>query len=198
MKQDLTQVVTVEELDAEWTKNELVYYWYLRHHYQIVEQYLVGTVLDIGCGPGYLAARVKPNEGMYTGVDISPKAIEIARKLFPSAAFHIHDAEHDALPFPDRSFDTIVASEVFEHLQTHELLLSEIRRCARTSIVITVPISMGGVGHIWPAWSYQDCVDKFGCLGGFIEIRRIFERPGVINLMHIRAHAGPTNGVLLR
>ena len=198
MKQDLTQVATVEELDAEWTKNELVYYWYLRHHYQAVEQYLVGSVLDIGCGPGYLAARVKPNEGMYTGVDISPKAIEIARKLFPGAAFYVHDVEHTPLPFADRSFDTIVASEMLEHLQTHELLLSEIRRCARTYIVITTPISMGGVGHIWAQWTYQDCVEKFGGLGSFIEIRRFFEPPGTFNLCYIRAGAPPTKEQLLR
>ena len=198
MRQDLTQVTGVADLNAEWARNESIYYWHLRHHYQVVEQYLSGTVLDLGCGPGYLAARVKPNEGWYTGVDISPTAITLGKRLFPGAHFLVHDIEHDALPFTDRSFDTIVASEVFEHLQTHKLLLSEIRRVARTSIVITTPISMGGVGHVWPEWSYQDCIDKFGCLGGFMEIRRFFERPGVFNLMHIRAHAGPTKGALLR
>ena len=198
MNPDLSQVKTVEELDAEWMRNESIYYWHLRHHYQAVEQYLAGSVLDIGCGPGYLAARVKPNEGWYTGVDISPTAISLGKRLFPGAHFRVHDVEHDMLPFKDRSFDTIVASETFEHLQTHELLLSEIRRCARTSIVITVPISMGGVGHVWPQWTYQDCIDKFGCLGGFIEIRRFFEAPGKFNLMHIRARAGPTKGSLLK
>ena len=198
MRQDLSQVVTVEELDAEWTRNETVYYWATRNHSQVVEQYLLGSVLDLGCGPGYLAARVKPNVEWYTGVDISPKAIALGQKLFPGAHFHIHDIEHDALPFKDRSFDTIVASEVFEHLQTHKLLLSEIRRVARTSIIITVPMSMGGVGHIWPQWSYQDIIDKFGVLGGFVEIRRCFEGAGKFNLCYIRARGEPTKESLLR
>ncbi len=198
MKQDLTQIKTTEELDEEWTRNEMVYYWATRRHSQMVEQYLLGSVLDIGCGPGYLAARVKPNEGWYTGVDISPKAIALGKRLFPGANFHTHDVEHDALPFKDRSYDTIVASELFEHLQTHKLLLSEIRRVARTYIVITTPISMGGVGHVWPQWTYQDCIDKFGCLGGFIEIRRYFDPPHKFNLVYIRARANPTKGGLLK
>ncbi len=198
MEPDLTQVKTVAELDAEWLRNEAVYYWATRQHSQAVEQYLSGSVLDIGCGPGYLAARVKPNEGWYTGVDISPTAISLGKRLFPGAHFHVLDVEHDTLPFTDRSFDTVAASEVFEHLQTHKLLLSEIRRVARTYIVITVPISMGGVGHVWPQWTYQDCIDKFGCLGAFMEIRRLFEPPGKFTLCHIRARAVPTKGSLLR
>ena len=198
MEADLTQVATVAELNAEWIRNEAIYYWHLRHHYQVVEKYLLGTILDLGCGPGYLAARVKPNEGWYTGVDISPTAIALGKRLFPGAHLSVHDIEHDTLPFADRSFDTVVASEVFEHLQKHELLLSEIRRCARTCIVITTPISMGGVGHIWPQWSYQDCIDKFGCLGSFIEISRFFEPPGRFNLCHIRAGTVATKAALLR
>ncbi len=198
MKQDLTQIKTVQQLDEEWARNEIVYYWATRQHSQAVEQYLLGTVLDLGCGPGYLAARVKPNIDWYTGLDISPKAISLGKKLFPGAAFHVHDVERVSLPFQDRSFDTVVASELFEHLQTHKLLLGEIRRVARTYIVITVPISMGGVGHVWPVWSYQDCIDKFGCLGGFIEIRRHFEPPHKFNLVLIRARAKPTKGGLLK
>ncbi len=198
MKADLTQVRTVTELDIEWARNELVYYWATRQHSQAVEQYLLGTVLDLGCGPGYLAARVKPNVGWYTGLDISPAAIAMGKRLFPGAALDVYDVEHNTLPFQDRSFDTVVASELFEHLQTHELLLSEIRRCARTYVVITVPISMGGVGHIWPQWTYQDCIDKFGCLGSFIEIRRYFDPPHKFTLCYIRARGTATKESLLR
>jgi len=198
MRQDLTQVATVTELNAEWARNESVYYWATRHHSQIVEKYLFGTVLDLGCGPGYLAARVKPNVGWYTGVDISPTAISLGKRLFPGAHLSVHDIEHDALPFLDRSYDTIVASEVFEHLQTHTLLLSEIRRLARTSIIITVPISMGGVGHVWPQWSYQNCIDKFSCLGSIVEFRRIFEPPHKFNLLRIVPRGVPTKEQLLK
>ncbi len=198
MRQDLDQVTAVEQLDAEWATNEAVYYWRLRDHYKVVEQYLHGSVLDIGCGPGYLAARTFPNEAWYTGIDISPKAIEIAKKLFPGAEFLVHDAEHYPLPFKDGSFDTIVASELFEHLQKHELLLSEIRRVARTYIVVTVPVSMGGVGHVWPVWTYQDVVDKFGCLGTFLEMRRFYGDSHKFTLAWLHARGTPTKEALLR
>lgn len=194
MRPDLTQHMTAEWEDAKWEREHTFYYQQLRQHYMIVEQYLYGSVLDIGCGPGYLGMAAP---GEYTGIDISPKAIELARES-SCGKFLVHDAEYSPLPFPDQGFDTVVASELLEHLLNHGLLLEEMRRVARAYIVITVPISMGGCGHVWPQWTYRDVIAKFGCLGSFIEIRRFFDPPHKFNLCYIRARGEPTKESLLR
>jgi cyclopropane fatty-acyl-phospholipid synthase-like methyltransferase len=49
-------------------------------------------VLDIGCGSGIPVARFLVNHGFeVTGIDVSPKQIELARTNVPEARFEIRD-----------------------------------------------------------------------------------------------------------
>lgn len=57
------------------------------------------SLLDIGCGYG----RFAPMFENYTGVDISPDLIEIAKSTYPSKKFVIADLR--SLPFKDKEFD---------------------------------------------------------------------------------------------
>lgn len=51
-------------------------------------------LLDVACGPGDLSSRALLAGAEYTGVDVSPKLIEIARQRFgPPARFEVADAE---------------------------------------------------------------------------------------------------------
>ena len=173
MRRDESQIG--QDWQKDWPTVFDRYYWCTRRHYQIVEQYLHGKVLDVGCGPGYLAARVFPNEGHYTGVDVSEAALAHGRMLFPGAQFHRVDITRERLPFADDTFDTVVASEIVEHLDSFQNLLKEIRRVSREYMVVTVPTSMGGCGHVWPVWTCEDVHKQFACLGKFIEVRHCIE-----------------------
>ena len=178
MQVDLSQLKPNmgESWDEEWRRILPVYYWHVHAHYVTVEQYLHGTVLDAGCGPGFLAARTFPNIGYYTGMDISAKALETARVLFPGATFIQHDCANQPWPFPDRQFGTVVCSEIIEHLESYELVLTEARRVSKQYLVFSVPISMGGVGHVRPTWTYQDVVDVFTpACSRILEIREMRE-----------------------
>jgi len=69
------------------------------------------SVLDIGCGFGELARFLnKRYHGVdYTGVDIVPEFIDIARKKYPNNNFIVRDILTD--PMPDK-YDIVVASGV--------------------------------------------------------------------------------------
>jgi len=177
MKKDETQILPDAKAgwDKDWKRVGAEYYWRLRGHYHVVETYLHGAVLDIGCGPGFLAGKVFPNEGWYTGVDISEEGIAQAKGLFPGAHFSALDVTKQSLPFPDRSFDTVVLSEIIEHLEDSTKVLAEAKRVCREYLVITLPISMGGVGHVWPTWAYADVVAKCAGLGTILELRECRE-----------------------
>lgn len=73
----------------------------------------------------------------YVGVDITPKNIANARRRFPQVDFEVADARH--LPFADRSFDYVIASDLFEHLSIDgmEAALGEAMRLARHGLALT-------------------------------------------------------------
>jgi len=187
MRMDKNQYKSPPQLDSAWNDIHCRYYWHTHAHYRAVEQYLWMHVLDIGCGPGFLAARCYPNIGWYTGVDISPVAIEQAKALFPGAHFSVWDAEHKLLPFLPNTFETVVCSETLEHMLDHSLVLRDMQRVTNTYMVITVPMDMEGLGHCYPRWEYDDLVSRFGPMGKILEIRGFFEEN--FWLVHIRKQA---------
>lgn len=87
-----------------------------------------GRVLDVGCGAGSFTAKLsreKPELEVY-GIDISKKAIGIAKKDFPNIHFLVADAYQ--LPFPDNFFDVVVMKCVLEHLDNPSKALAEVRK----------------------------------------------------------------------
>ena len=53
-----------------------------------------GTILDVGCGEGQLSDFLRPEDRvLYTGIDISDKAVEFAKTRRPLATFRQSAAE---------------------------------------------------------------------------------------------------------
>jgi ubiquinone/menaquinone biosynthesis C-methylase UbiE len=99
------------------------------------------TVLDAGCGEGFVARRIidaVPGITL-TGCDVSGAALEIAASANPEARFVAGSVVE--LPFPDRSFDVVGCFEVLEHLPDDlpRRALSELARVARQAVVLSVP-----------------------------------------------------------
>ncbi len=92
------------------------------------------SLLDVGCGMGVLLDAARQMGYETTGVDDD----EVAMSLMESP--HVTASIAD-LPFADRSFDTVVVSEVWEHLPVgvFEPGRSEVARVARDHIVLTTP-----------------------------------------------------------
>lgn len=82
--------------------------------------------LDCGCGTG-IYSNFFPSQS-YIGIDISPIYIERAQACFPEHRFRAMDATQ--LEFPDNSFDAVIVSGVFHHLDsaTTHRVLKEISR----------------------------------------------------------------------
>jgi SAM-dependent methyltransferase len=71
-------------------------------------------ILDIGCGTGWLSS-ILGRFGPTTGLDLSPVAIDRARRLYPDVEFIAGDLLSASLP-PD-AFDVVVAVQVIEHIE---------------------------------------------------------------------------------
>lgn len=145
---------------------------------QRVAAYVVGSVLDLGCGYGELAQFVK---GKYLGIDFSPFVVEKAKEMRPGVQFLVGDI----LDLPDvGQFDTVAMLEVVEHLDDPPHVVDLVRPLARRRIVISVPKrSYSGSDphcHVWPTWTAQDVTDLLGCGSVCHDFRRW--RIGVLNI----------------
>ena len=81
------------------------------------------SVLDIGCGPGYVSAATADRGAKPVGLDFSSQMVGIAQRAFPAIEFHEGDAQN--LPFSDGTFDRVVANFALLHLADPERACAE-------------------------------------------------------------------------
>ena len=103
---------------------------------------LIGeVVLDIGCGRGELIQKCNENGCRAVGIDYSPVAAKLSKKIGNQAT--IIQASATALPFRHEVFDKILMLDIVEHLSMDDLLqsLCEARRVLKNSghIIIHTP-----------------------------------------------------------
>ena len=100
------------------------------------------TCLDIGCGGGILAERLSRLGGKVTGIDLSQKAINVAKYHSFKSGLKIKyecSSVSNYLTKKTNKFDLIIASEVIEHVINRRLFLSEMSKLGNlgTLVVIT-------------------------------------------------------------
>lgn len=99
----------------------------------------VHSILDVGCGPGYMMQylkNVKPDL-RFTGIDNREDVIIEAKKNNPLCSFRKADIQK--LPFESSSFDLVMCIEVLEHLKDYQKAINEIKRVSDKYCLISVP-----------------------------------------------------------
>jgi ubiquinone/menaquinone biosynthesis C-methylase UbiE len=107
---------------------------------RLAELMLPGSVLDVGCGTGYLlgalAGRADAAPREFTGVDFQIEP-GIAERM-PGIRFR--EADIEKLPFADGAFDTVICTHVLEHVLDIEAAIGELRRVTRRRLLVIVPL----------------------------------------------------------
>ncbi|MDD5194873.1 MAG: class I SAM-dependent methyltransferase [Candidatus Omnitrophica bacterium] len=107
-------------------------------------------VLDIGCGMGILMKRLKEEKNCRVfGVDISRQAIDFVIKNNMAGVI----AKVPPIPYPSKTFDVVVATELLEHLKNPHRAIQEILRVLKNNgtYIISVPENAG------PAVNKEHC-----------------------------------------
>ena len=97
-------------------------------------------ILDAGCGEGHLLEKI--SERGYNnlfGVDVTDVALESAAKRVPKAELSLQDISK--FSFEDKSFDIVVCTEVIEHVENYNEVLTELKRILKDDglLILTFP-----------------------------------------------------------
>lgn len=99
-------------------------------------------LLDFGCGKGVITEKIRLLRPAYTihGVDISTRALAVAKKRIKSGRFRLIN-ESQRIPYPADTFDIVLASDVLEHIYDTRTAFQEIARVLKPggTLIITVP-----------------------------------------------------------
>lgn len=89
-------------------------------------------VLDVGVGPGFLAAEMAREvgaDGMVAGIDVSESMLAIAKGQ--DAAVDLRAGSAGRIPYPDAGFDVAVSTQVLEYVVDVPVALAELHRVVR-------------------------------------------------------------------
>ena len=114
-------------------------------------------LLDLGCGTGTFATRLKQRfpEVEIVGLDPDPRALARARRKAEAAHLSIHFDQGfgESLPYPQARFDAVFSSFMFHHLQeqNREKTLREVRRVLKPGgafYLMDFEVSQSGHGFL--------------------------------------------------
>lgn len=129
-------------------------------------------ILDVGTGPGLVAAAAAKRGGEAIGIDFSEQMLAEARRLHPDIEFRKANAE--SLPFDDGEFDSVVGNFVLHHSGDPNKVLSESFRVLHDG---------GRIG--FTVWADLPKLEAFGLFFSAVE-----QHAGAAELPH-----GPVFGV---
>jgi len=115
------------------------------HEERRVREYLiskvphyVNSILDVGCGRAWVAEKyLKKNVNVFS-LDISVTNPSKALKKYPGKNHFGIVADSFTLPFPDESFDCVIASEIIEHVIDPERFVKELLRVLKMSSILII------------------------------------------------------------
>jgi SAM-dependent methyltransferase len=105
----------------------------------LLEPWPGGSALDVGGGHAQLAVPLIAQGFRVTVAGSSEACRARLDRALPSGAFDFHATDLLALPFPDRSFDAVLAFRLLPHAERWEQLLGEMCRVARRVVIVDYP-----------------------------------------------------------
>ncbi|NGX50236.1 MAG: Ubiquinone biosynthesis O-methyltransferase [Chlamydiae bacterium] len=88
-------------------------------------------VVDLGCGGGFLTHALAEERHRVVGIDLSESSLTVARNNDPTKQVHYQKGDACNVDLPERSFDVVCATDILEHVERPELLISEAARLLR-------------------------------------------------------------------
>lgn len=123
-----------------------------------VRRYAKRCVLDLGCAKGGYTQYLNDRNHKAYGLDLLAydEWIQKEKQLYA-----VGSAAH--LPYADKSFDTVMAFELLEHLPDPACTLREIHRVCRENLIVTVPNCETARDLVRAGLTYVHWADRTHC-----------------------------------
>lgn len=104
------------------------------HLSEVVRAHASGHLLDLGCGK-------VPYFGLYNELVSNVTCVDWPQSIHGSAHIDVAADLNHLLPFADQVFDTVLATDVLEHIASPDRMMSEIARILRLDgkLILSVP-----------------------------------------------------------
>lgn len=153
----------------------------------LAEKYTPGglngkRILDHGCGDGVLSAILAKKGAGVIGIDTSRAGLVFALHRTMDLGIRYQCGSAYQLPYSDDSFDSILSSQVIEHLTDPESMLGEIRRvlkkggCAIISTRIKLSDTSIDPTHVteWFECEFRTLIEKHFDPGTYFRSHPVF------------------------
>lgn len=94
-----------------------------------------GSVLEVGCGNGYLLERLRSPERTLSAVDVHVSSQ--LRERHPEVTFY--EGPLERMDFVTEQYDTVICTHTLEHVRDLPASLHHLRRVTRGQLIIVVP-----------------------------------------------------------
>jgi SAM-dependent methyltransferase len=140
---DTPSSTTLHEYERDTGNDQAATDYWARTRRRIISDWIADiaptSVLDLGCGSGYLADHLSTTTETVIGLDIDTDSVALAHNRPGVRGVVVGDAR--ALPFYDDTFDCLLVGDVLEHFDDPVTVLAEAQRVlnADGSVVVSVP-----------------------------------------------------------
>jgi SAM-dependent methyltransferase len=133
------------------------------------------TVLDVGCGNGYLQWSLEGAFKSVAGIDFYRQMLEVN----PCSEKYLGSCTN--LPFADKSFDLVVASHLLHHLSEPRRFqtLLEMKRVARSAVVSFEPNRNNPFMYAFSLITWQE---RMALRFSSFYMRKLFTRVGFLGV----------------
>lgn len=135
----------------------------------------VHSILDVGFGMGgVIVDGVKAGCKLVAGVDAAQASVDHVSELTAACDVPVSlarlDVSHDALPWPDDTFDIAFCTETIEHLSNPYFMVSEVKRVLKHEglFVLSFPQPARNLGyaggehaHVYPGFLQKESFERF-------------------------------------
>lgn len=99
------------------------------------------TVLDAGCGNGYLSRKIAETAKKVFGVDLTERLIELAKQRDNPQNIDFSLGNLEKLHFPENTFDVILCNMVLMDVERLQFVIKELSRVLKAAGILVISLT---------------------------------------------------------